>query len=243
MLDFLGIGAQKAGTSWLHANLIKHPHLCLPDVKELHFWDSRRHLGIDWYKGLFEAVPPGSRGGEITPAYAILDAATIDEIRRHFPDLRLLYCIRNPIERAWSSALMALWKAEMRPEEASDQWFLDHFRSAGSLRRGDYEACLRAWLRAFPAERLLLVRFEDIQANPSGVLTHCAHHLGVDPAPFQLLPAAELARPVNANRPVPLRPSLRPALEEIYLPKIEALERFLGLDLSHWRRPASSASG
>lgn len=37
--DFLGIGAQKAGTTWLHANLRGHPQLWLPPIKELHYFD------------------------------------------------------------------------------------------------------------------------------------------------------------------------------------------------------------
>ncbi len=37
--DFLGIGAQKAGTSWLHRNLARHPKIWLPPVKEVHYFD------------------------------------------------------------------------------------------------------------------------------------------------------------------------------------------------------------
>ena len=42
--DFLCIGAQKAGTTWLYDNLKKHPDLGLPDVKELHYFDSRERI-------------------------------------------------------------------------------------------------------------------------------------------------------------------------------------------------------
>lgn len=237
MLNFLGIGAQKAGTSWLHANLSRHPLLCLPGEKEIHFWDRHRDRGLDWYRGRFAGLPAGCLGGEITPAYAILPRPVVAEIHDHFPDLRLLYCIRNPIERAWSSALMAVAKAEMRPDEASDAWFIDHFNSEGSRRRGDYEACLRTWLDVYPAERFLLIRFEDIAADPTGVLARCADHLRVPTAPFRLLPAGELRQPVNAGHGLALRPGLRARLEEIYLPRIAELERFLGIDLSHWRCP------
>jgi len=37
--DFLGIGAQKAGTTWLHRNLASHPQIWLPPVKEVHYFD------------------------------------------------------------------------------------------------------------------------------------------------------------------------------------------------------------
>ena len=237
MLEFLGIGAQKAGTSWLHLNLARHPALWLPPEKELHFWDRHRHHGIERYQRIFDGTPPGVLGGEITPAYGILGDEPIGEVRAHFPDLKLLYCIRNPIDRAWSSALMALAKAEMTIDEASDRWFLDHFASSGSRRRGDYEACLRAWLRHFPADRLLIVRFEEIHSDPRSLLVRCAQHLEVDTAPFHLLPFTDLARPVNAGPGERLRSSLRAALEDMYFPKIERLESFLGADLSGWRHP------
>jgi hypothetical protein len=41
---FLGIGAQKAGTTWLHAMLRQHDELWLPPVKELHYFDRRYPL-------------------------------------------------------------------------------------------------------------------------------------------------------------------------------------------------------
>ena len=37
--DFICIGAQKAGTSWLRANLQKHPQVWIPAVPELHYFD------------------------------------------------------------------------------------------------------------------------------------------------------------------------------------------------------------
>src|SRR5262245_8764381 len=112
MLRFLGIGAQKAGTTWLHENLRTHPVLSFPHGTEIHFWDAQRDRGIDWYRSLF--VSSDRVEGEITPAYAILPPRQVAEIAATFPDLRLIYILRNPIDRAWSSALMALQRSEMK---------------------------------------------------------------------------------------------------------------------------------
>jgi hypothetical protein len=46
--SFLGIGAQHAGTSWLHRNLARHPEVWLPAAKELHYFDAMRP-GADSY--------------------------------------------------------------------------------------------------------------------------------------------------------------------------------------------------
>ena len=52
---FLGIGAQKAGTTWLYENLRRHPALWLPPVKELHYLDQKPpHLS----KRLFGKATP-----------------------------------------------------------------------------------------------------------------------------------------------------------------------------------------
>ncbi len=45
--DFLGIGAQKSGTTWLHENLARHPGIWLPPVKELHHLDHRPPLLVE----------------------------------------------------------------------------------------------------------------------------------------------------------------------------------------------------
>jgi hypothetical protein len=181
MLDFLGIGAQKCGTSWLYEHLRLHPQIRFPGGKEIHYWDQPGDRPLSWYTDLFGQPAGYVRQGEITPAYAILAVETIRRIRELFPEVRLLFLIRNPIERAWSSALMALTRAELSLDEASDQWLIDHFRSRGSLARGDYEQCLRNWLSVFPREQLLLERFEQIWDDPIALLQSCAAHIRVDP--------------------------------------------------------------
>ena len=47
--EFLGIGAQKSGTTWLYENLKKHPQLYLPKTKEIHFFDWHFYKSIKWY--------------------------------------------------------------------------------------------------------------------------------------------------------------------------------------------------
>jgi Sulfotransferase domain len=233
MLSFLGIGAQKAGTTWLYSQLQQHPQLAFPLTKEAHFWD-RPHdaTGIQSYLEQFAATPIS---GEITPAYAILSVEIIREIYACNPRLRLLYLIRNPIERAWSSALMALQRAEMTIDEASDAWFSDHFHSSGSLQRGDYQSCLQNWRVVFPEEQLLVLRFEQIRFEPELLLTRCFEFIGVS-----LLEPDQLRRQGCRERVFvglghPLRPSLKPVLQALYYKKIEKLAYYLNMDLRSWQ--------
>jgi hypothetical protein len=239
MADFLGIGAQKAGTTWLFHHLGRHPGVRFPAGKEVHFWDRRGERSVEWWLSLFAGAGDGLRRGEITPAYALLERDRIAEIARVCPDVRLFYSLRNPIERAWSSALMALARAELCEAEASDQWFLDHFHSRGSRARGDYAACLERWWSVFGRAPLQLILFDDIRARPREVLCRLARHLDIDAGFFAALPEPELAAGVFPGPGLPLRPSLVGPLRALYCEPIDALSRLIERDLSHWKVSAA----
>lgn len=232
--DFLGIGAQKAGTSWLHANLAQHPRVRFPGGKELHFWDREHARGMAWYRTCFSGAAPGVLQGDITPAYAILSAELVAEIAREFPGLRLYLLLRDPVERAWSSARMALARAEMEPDEASDAWYLDHFRSRGSRARGDYATVLDRWLAVFPRDALLVLRHERIAAEPDAVARAACAHLGLDPAPLLAESNAWLRARVREGERAELRPALRAALEDLYAEPLRRLREEHDIE---WRRP------
>lgn len=234
MLNFLGIGAQKAGTTWLYENLARHPQIGFPAGKEVHFWNQPGECTLAEYRNFFP--DNGLCNGEITPAYAILDPDTITGIYAAFPRLRLIYLIRNPLQRAWSSALMALHRAEMTIDEASDQWFIDHFHSQGSLQRGDYAACITAWWRVFPEEQLLILRYEQLRTDPIGLLKRCCWHLGIDPAFYDTVPPDLLHKPVFAGSTPLIRPSLLPILQNLYISPLQTLARLLQEDFTHWYR-------
>lgn len=236
MLNFLGIGAQKAATTWLFANLDRHPEIAFPAGKEVHFWDRREGRPAQAWLELFEGVPEGIMAGEVTPAYACLDAPSIRAVRECAPGLRIFYSLRNPLERAWSAALMALQRSELELHEASDAWFVDHFRSAGSRARGDYLACLRAWRSSFPADQIHLVFHDEILSEPRQVLAGLAEHLGADPRFFDSVSDAQLRERVLEGKARQVRPSLLPVLHELYDEPIEALADFLGRDLEAWLR-------
>jgi hypothetical protein len=242
MLNFLGIGAQKSGTSWLYEKLRRHPGIAFPAAKEVHFWDQKSMLGIEWYRSLFERPElEGKVCGEITPAYSILPIETIRECHANFSDLKLIYLLRNPIERAWSMAKMDLEKAGIMFNKASSQWFIDHFNWQGSLMRGNYETCLRNWLECYPQEQLLVGFFEELLEKPEVLLKKCFRHIEVREDLFDW--NVNLKEPVRRGTQADIPPNLRPVLEEIYQPKIEALQDYLGVNLSPWLLQSKQSAG
>jgi len=250
MVDFLGIGVQKGGTTWLYHQLCRHPQISFPCGKEVHFWD-RADAGFvgEWLKLLepptrTTAAGQPIRSGEITPAYASLPSETIRALHAACPGIRLFITFRNPLERAWSAALMALVRAQMLEAEVSDQWFIDHFQSAASRRAGDYSAIMERWLAVFPEEQLLPLIRDDIEACPIGTLEALADHLAIDPAGFAGLSPTELAERVvplvtadqacKQQQDLPPRASLVPVLKEMYAPEVNRIARVLGRDLKRW---------
>lgn len=233
MLSFLGIGAQKAGTTWLYEQISQHPQLSFPLGKETHFWD-RPHDATAIARYLSHFTNVTGIAGEITPSYAALPMKVVQEIYACNSQMRMIYLIRNPIDRAWSAALMALQKSQMTLDEASDTWFSDHFHSSASLKRGDYQTCLETWRTVFPEEQLLLFRFEQISAEPEALLNRCFEHLGVTPLDATQLQRQRCREAIFTGPGYPLRESLRPILAALYHDKILRLGDYLETDLNAW---------
>lgn len=231
MLDFIGLGAQKAGSTWLYNWLREHPEVCFPAGKEIHFWDKHRSRGIDWYYNQF-SNHEGKVVGEITPAYAILGMEQIKECYSLFPNLKLIYTIRNPIERAWSAARMDLQRKVLELEDTPDEWFINHFDSHASTKRGDFENCIRNWTGVYTPENLLILRFEELAIQPASFLNKCCEHLGISMIYHENDP--QLHVKVFEGISEPIKPSLREYLVDRYQEKIKSLSAYLGQDFSNW---------
>ena len=234
-IDFLGIGAQKAATSWLHVQLAKHPQVWFPAVKETHFWDCRAGRDVSEWFAMFKQAPASVVQGEVTPAYGPLDEAVIREIASVAPGVRVFYSLRNPMERAWSAALMELERADRRPSEVPDAWFIEHLRSAATRARGDYLGTLRRWRKVLGEEAVFVLWFDEICRDPRSVLVRLAQYLGIDDGFFRTRSSATLEQRIFAGPGDPVRPSLHRELRRLYAQPIVDLEAYLDVDLSHWR--------
>ena len=97
-----------------------------------------------WYAALF-AAGGGKTTGEITPNYSVLDREQIAHVHEIMPEAKIVFLMRNPIERAWSQTVMYFDKKEgRRVEEVREEEFLDFTRSQSSLHT-DYLRTLENW--------------------------------------------------------------------------------------------------
>lgn len=164
--DFVGLGAQRAGTTWWYELLREHPHVFGPRVKELHFF-GRPGLEEDAvalareYARYFPR-PPGAIAGEWTPSY-LHNRHVPAQVHAAAPDARLLILLRDPVERYRSGVAR-------RPH-----------READAFRRGFYDVQLRRWLERYPQERILVLQYERCVAEPAAELAKTFEFLGVDP--------------------------------------------------------------
>jgi hypothetical protein len=231
--NFLGIGAQKAGTTWLYANLKMHPQIFMPDEKELHYfnWQSNDKT-VKWYSSQFDGARDKCKG-DITPAYSILSDEKIDLVHQLMPGAKLILIVRDPIERAWSAARMELCALKGRKiEDVSDEEFLQHFRSPVAVDKGDYVEIRRRWLRRYPESSLLVTFFEHINERPEELLNEVFDFLGVGPvSDFDGYPLREkVGKGVEGGIPDRFLMELR----DIYADKIVDAAKQLGGPAKDW---------
>ena len=208
-ISFFCIGAQKAGTTWLHEVLRQHPSLCLPIEKEVHFWDWHRRKGLAWFCRQFPNAKTKTKSevkyGECTPCYMTLPESDIAEIKLLFPKAKLIFLARDLIDRAWSALLMELRNAvrgvevgkfsindktdkrqldqmdkESNPDNYDDDYFLERLQHSTHRVRSDYAAGLRRWLKYFDKDQLLIVDYYQISESPKLVLERICRHIGVE---------------------------------------------------------------
>lgn len=176
-LDFLVIGAMKAGTTSLHYYLKEHPALYLPLEKEVPFFamDALYERGMDWYLAEFFAkAGPGQLLGTVSPPYMLSDQVP-ERIHRALPAVKLIAILRDPISRAKSQYKMLV---RAFGEKRS---FGEAMDAGGQyITAGEYGRILESYLRLFPREQILVLFTNDLDTDPGAVLARVYAFLGVD---------------------------------------------------------------
>jgi hypothetical protein len=239
--DFVIIGAQRGGTTSLHAYLSAHRNVLTPAKKELHYLTDRYERGRDWYLGQFpRSVPAGSITGEATP-YALFHPLAPERLRQIAPKAKLIALLRNPVDRAYSHYLLersrgfetldfaAALDAEedrLAGEEAKLALDLAYVseahKHASYLARGDYAPQLERWFAHVPREQILVLRSEDLFAQPEETTARVAAFLDLEPVvdfPFTVH---------NRSAGPRLEPALRTRLNAHFAPRNSRLEQLLG---------------
>ncbi len=286
---FLGIGAPRAGTTWLHANLGKHPEIWLTPVKEVHYFDTRERddlrgnfykrqlrkrarrylsgatyrdrwregtllseLAWDlrffvpprtnrWYQRIFRPGP-GQIAGEITPAYSVLKPEVVEEIRGINPHLKVIYLLRDPVERSWSSAMRHLVRRRGRaPESITAKQLLRHFERQRHVLRTDYLRTLDIWESAFGPDQIFVGFLDEIQDDPRDLLLRLYRFLGVSDSEEHVPAGLRRSRNSSQESLKKIPEEVRIQLADAYLPQLRELSARFGEPASSWLRRAEGS--
>jgi hypothetical protein len=192
--SFLGLGANRSGSTWLDSLLRRHPRVYLPTRrKELHYFDQHYGRGTRWYEAHFpspEEAASYDQIGEITPKY-IYDPEVPARIEQLLPDCRFLIILRNPADRAYSQYKALVQHFGVR------QSFAKQLQSQPELfERGLYARQIERYFERFPREHFQILFFEHAVRSPEETCRKLAEFLSLDFEQFDL-PAAAVRRKVN----------------------------------------------
>lgn len=175
--DFIGIGAQRTGTSWIYSCLYEHPDLCLPR-KEINFFSRERNWtrGFDWYEAIFAECVSGATAGEYSTSYLTHPEAP-ERIRQRYPDARLIVSLRHPVERAYSNYLNDIVAGVVPPSTKFEAALRSH---PEYVENGRYAQPLRRYLDLFPREQVFVSLFDDARRDPLASVQAIYRFLDVD---------------------------------------------------------------
>ena len=189
-LHFVGVGPQRAGTSWLHHLLERHPSICFPrGVDEPMFFDLYYEKGFSRYIAYFAHRNSGELCGEVSPTYFDTEVVPA-RVRRVNPECRIIINVRNPISRA-----LSLYRHHLSKGRVNGSFSDAVSQMPRILNSGRYARHIPRWLDTFGLDRVAFVLLDDVAASPEMVLKHIWSFLGV----------AEIAMPrVGKERVNPL---------------------------------------
>ncbi len=275
---FVGIGAQKSGTTWLARMLADHPDVFVTPVKEIHYFDHIRGLteqlsprkrrsryrkyhqrmwtqlhrlghyrsqwawwrdymrkGIDdaWYCRLFEHRGGRRVAGEITPEYAIIGQDGLRHIRALAPTARVVFIMRNPVDRLWSQVLHQCRSRQLDAASQSTDQIIAMLAEPRFSELADYAQTLDDMTAVFGREQCLALFYEDMHKDRLAALEEVCRFLGVR---FEAGYFPQLGKRFNRSQQAQLPPAIRTHLREACRTQAEAVRQRIGRLPEAWAR-------
>lgn len=241
---FIIIGTQKGGTNSLYQYLCQHPRILPATGKEIHFFTLHYDRGWDWYRSQF---PPTADGrllsGEGSPYY-LFHPHVPRRLYEGCPGVKLIVLLRDPVDRAishyyWEVRLgcepLSLEEAiAAEPERllletekllADPSYYSFNHQNYTYLSRGIYVEQLQRWMSVFPREQFLILRSEDLYADPETTVNRVFEFLELPehhPSHYNRY---------NAGNYSPVPEPIRRQLRDYFRPHNRRLAQFLGWDL------------
>lgn len=183
---FIIIGAAKSGTTSLYRYLCRHPQIYMSTPKEPDFFsvDANYRQGIDSYYSLFQAAQPHQICGEASTTYSRLHQhpQTVARIHAALPQVKLIYIMRHPVDRAYSFYIHRFKGALYRPEQAVANTFEETIQQQSEFIESSYYLeQIEGYLELFPRESCLFLLMKDLIEQPAATLKQILTFIGADP--------------------------------------------------------------
>ncbi len=260
--DFLCEGAQKAGTSWLYRQQEPHPDFWMPPVKELHYLDTlnrtkrfhaprckdgcdvcflesmknlsaQSYIDLQNYGELFRHKA-ALLSGDISPAYSTLNDEVIERVVNYFPNLKVIFLARDPVERAWSQLSMGVRLGMISRFDATDaEEVIRNLLNPGALARSHPSKTVARWKRYVRPELFRVYFFDDLKQDPAELRRSIFHFLGGDPNK----PSGRLKAEHNSDaggHKLPLTAQVRARMAKFFEQELKACAAQLGGPARKW---------
>lgn len=241
--DFIIGGAPRSGTSFLSELCGRHPGLDMakPARPEPKFFidEALYSRGLDYYsERWFKDLPKDGLLGEKSTNY-LENAAAATRIKSCLPDVKLIFILRRPEDRAYSNYL---WSRMNGLEEEDFRRALDleeeRENRLGAARphayfsRGLYAQLLAPYFEVFPREQILCLRYEDIATDAGALAARIHAFLGVEARPKDVLDVGVVNPSEKDLGPIP--ENIRAELQERFAAPNRKLVSLLGGDFEGW---------
>jgi hypothetical protein len=260
--DFLCIGAHKAGSTWLYQQLDSHPDFWMPPVKELHYFDqlsrvqrpahprcrderdlqflegikslsAEPSIDLENYGRLFEHKA-SLLSGDISPNYSTLNNKVIRRVVKYFPNLKVIFLARDPVERVWSHLSMEVHYRQIEPFDVNNIDEINrNLRRRGMLLRSYPSAVVARWKRYVRPSQFRVYFFDDLQSNPTELRRSILHFLGANPDK----PSIQLTADYNSwtrMEKLPLTDKVRSHLAKFFKKELKTCAARLGGPARDW---------
>lgn len=181
---FFLCGAPKAGTTSLYEYCAQHPAICMSRPKETGFFFENYEKGLDWFsKQYFSHYDGESEIGEAS-AGNMLHREVAPRLQKTFPDARLVFVLRSPVERIWSHYRFDINVGYLPPTANFSELIRDETSQwrHTMVELGMYHTQLVHYANYFDDEQMKIFLFEDLAVNTDEVVHTLFDFIGVDPA-------------------------------------------------------------
>ncbi len=195
-------------------------------------WDFRffmRSPSDRWYASLFEQEP-GKITGEITPDYSILEEEVVAHIHKLMPNTKVIFLMRNPMERTYSATVRHLRLKDQRTEAITDEQLFEGSNRPGVRSFSNYLHILEKWRRFYPDDQIFIGFLEDIYFHPARLLRRLYGFLGVDASHAR----KALRRKVHTYSPEQMPTRVAAHLARTYHEDLQRLSALFGGYASFW---------